>query len=67
LEIHFKDDGIGIPKEIQDKIFDYGFTTTDGSGLGLTHIKEIIEKTGGNIKLNTSNTAGADLIISFKK
>ncbi len=67
LEIHFKDDGIGIPKEIQDKIFDYGFTTTDGSGLGLTHIKEIIEKTGGNIKLNKSNIAGADLIISFKK
>ncbi len=67
LEFHFKDDGTGVAKDIQDKIFNYGFTTTDGSGLGLTHIKDIVENTGGTISLNKKNTVGAEFIITFKK
>ena len=67
LEIVFKDDGKGIKKEYQNKIFDFGFTTTDGSGLGLNHIKTIIEDVNGEISLNIDNKKGAEFIIKIKK
>lgn len=65
LQIIFKDDGIGIPIENMDRVFDYGFTTTDGSGLGLTSVKDIIEKNGGSIILNRKIKQGAEFIITF--
>ena len=36
------DDGDGIQEENIDKIFDFGFTTTNGSGIGLSSIKKTI-------------------------
>lgn len=65
LQISFKDNGIGIPKSNQNKIFDYGYTTTEGSGLGLTHVKELIEKINGNIVLNEDYTDGTEFIIKI--
>ncbi len=52
---------------MQDKIFDCGYTTTDGSGLGLTHVKEIINKIGGEIKINNTLAQGVEMIIIFNK
>jgi len=67
LQIIIKDNGIGISAENRDKVFDYGFTTTDGSGLGLTHVKELIEKIGGEICLSKNYTEGAEFIITLNK
>lgn len=67
LEISFKDNGIGITKENSSKIFDFGFTTTEGSGLGLTHINELLQKIGGNIKVKSQPQDGAEFIITIKK
>jgi signal transduction histidine kinase len=36
------DDGDGIQEENIDKIFDFEFTTTNGSGIGLSSIKKTI-------------------------
>ncbi len=54
--ISVKDSGIGIPKEIQPKIFEKFFradnaikSTTDGTGLGLYTVKKIIEASGGKV------------------
>lgn len=60
--IEFSDNGDGIPKENEDKIFNAFFTTTSaanhtsseadslvGTGLGLKIIKDIIEAYGGDI------------------
>ena len=44
--IEIRDNGIGIPKEIQAKIFDPYFTTREvgsGTGLGLAMVHDIIE------------------------
>ena len=48
--IYFSDNGIGISKEIKDNIFIPYFTTRkDGSGIGLTLTKNIMESHGGTI------------------
>lgn len=65
FEIKIKDDGKGIEKRNLPKIFNLGFTTTNGSGLGLYHVKQIIEKIGGHIDAEASSN-GAELKIFFK-
>ncbi|WP_035319315.1 sensor histidine kinase [Brevibacillus laterosporus] len=66
LELNYKDDGKGINFNNIEKIFDFGFTTTDGSGLGLYHAKQIIEKMGGYIACVESKD-GAEFIVGVKK
>lgn len=57
INISFKDDGVGIPKEDQGRIFDRFYRVdkcrsrkTGGSGLGLAITKEIIEKHNGSMQ-----------------
>ena len=56
LEISFKDNAGGIPKNILDKVFISHFTTKDedkGTGIGLYMSQEIMQKHhNGNIKVN---------------
>jgi signal transduction histidine kinase len=66
LIMKFKDNGIGIPENHKEKIFDYGFTTSDGSGMGLSHVKEILEKQNATISLANGKN-GAEFIIYFKR
>lgn len=67
IELTFKDDGKGIPDNILDNIFDFGFTTSRrGSGIGLYHVKEIIESLNGKIKVNNKVSKGVEFIISFQ-
>ena len=50
-----KDNGRGIPKEIQSKIFEPNFTTKNsGTGLGLAMVKKIVDDFGGKITYLTS-------------
>lgn len=67
LCIILRDNGQGISNDMKDKVFDYGFTTTNGSGLGLTHVKELTEKMGGKIELNSTQKNGAEFILTFIK
>ena len=53
---YIRDNGPGIPEDIQDRIFDPFFTTKDvgkGTGMGLEMVKNIIEQHGGKVKLNS--------------
>ncbi|HEY4941884.1 MAG TPA: ATP-binding protein [Rhizomicrobium sp.] len=45
LLVDVSDDGIGWPKSFSDvsRVFEKGVTTTDGSGLGLFHVKQLVE------------------------
>lgn len=67
VELHIIDDGIGIPSKNYDLIFQPRFTTTNGSGLGLYHTKEVIEKMGGRIFVCSSNGKLTEFVIKFKK
>lgn len=69
LSISISDDGPGLDKHIQppEKIFDKGITTTNGSGLGLYHIKQTIKQLNGDIALDTSKQHGFGVIIRLFK
>lgn len=68
IELSFKDNGAGIKDNVIENIFDFGFSTSRrGSGIGLYHVKEIIEKLNGTITVNNKLKKGVEFIISFKK
>ncbi len=63
VRISIKDQGTGIPEELQDKIFDPYFTTkVEGSGLGLALTHSIVSKHQGLIQLKSSSR-GTEFII----
>ncbi|MEI9958747.1 MAG: sensor histidine kinase [Ferruginibacter sp.] len=67
FELKFIDDGVGILEENLSRIYDFGYTTTDGSGLGLYHVKEIIKSMGGTIKAeNNLPDRGVTFTINIK-
>jgi signal transduction histidine kinase len=69
IRIIFKDSGEGIPKDIQDKIFNAFFTTKErgvGSGLGLSLCRKIIEAHGGSLSIDNT-AAHTTFYIDLKK
>lgn len=66
LDVIVKDDGKGIEKRNLSKIFDLGFTTTNGSGLGLYHVKQIVEKMKGRVTAEPM-LKGAEIKINLRK
>ncbi|NMC76524.1 MAG: PAS domain-containing sensor histidine kinase [Candidatus Methanofastidiosa archaeon] len=66
-EVWISDDGIGIPDEYKDKIFNEGFSQgpNRGSGLGLYISKKILERQGGNIKVIDNKPRGSIFILTF--
>src|SRR3989338_1575088 len=62
--IKVTDTGVGIPSDVQHKVFDHYFTTKEsGSGLGLTICSKIINDHGGHIKLISGENEGTTIII----
>lgn len=72
LQISVKDSGIGIPEDKHEMIFER-FTQLDnslrrkseGSGIGLSLVKYLVELHGGTIKVNSEYGAGSDFIIEL--
>lgn len=68
VNIHFRDNGKGIPDEIQRKIFDPFFTSKEvgkGTGLGLSVSFFLIKKHKGKIMFNSSEGSGTEFIIEL--
>ena len=66
VEIRVGDNGAGIPQKILDKIFQPFFTTKptgQGTGLGLSLSYDIIKTHGGDIKVETKDSEGAQFLI----
>ncbi len=68
VEIHFIDNGPGIPKNIKNRIFEPFFTTkkSKGIGLGLYLCYNIVQSHNGKILLKDSKK-GAHFVIIFNK
>ena len=68
LEIVVKDNGIGIPQQILEKIYQPFFTTKpagQGTGLGLSLSYDIIKAHGGELKVETLENEGSEFVISL--
>ncbi|MFZ7128253.1 MAG: sensor histidine kinase [Desulfobacterales bacterium] len=68
IRISIKDDGPGIPEDVQKKIFEPFFTTKiggKGSGLGLWVIYSIIEKMNGSIQLSSHLGKGTTFVVEL--
>ncbi len=57
---YFEDDGPGIPNRKSKRAFQTGFSTgEDGTGFGLSIVKEIVEAHGWSITVTGGTTGGA--------
>lgn len=68
LAIKVIDTGMGIPAEIQDKVFDSFFTTKEvgtGTGMGLSISHAIIESFGGTLSFESTPGTGTTFIIQL--
>jgi len=68
VELRVKDNGIGVPQKVLDKIFQPFFTTKppgDGTGLGLSLSYDIIKAHQGDIQVETKEGDGAEFIITI--
>jgi signal transduction histidine kinase len=68
VHISFADDGVGIPEEKINKVFDPGFTTKGvgvGTGLGLSISYRILKNHGGEIKPESELGKGSKFTITL--
>jgi nitrogen fixation/metabolism regulation signal transduction histidine kinase len=64
--IAVRDDGPGVPEDIQDRIFVPFYTTRrDGSGVGLALSRQIMIAHGGAIACSNRETGGAEFALVF--
>jgi signal transduction histidine kinase len=68
----FKDTGIGIPPEEQDKIWTRLYRgdksrSQRGLGLGLSLVKAVVEAHGGKVTVSTKVNEGAEFVVSLPK
>jgi len=72
LILKIKDNGIGIPKQQQQKVFEvfqrlHKHEKYPGTGIGLALVKKAVDKLGGEIKLESIPGKGSTFIVSLPK
>jgi len=72
IELHIQDNGLGIAAQDISRIFNKGFTGSNGrksgsksTGMGLYLVKKMIDKLGHTINVNSENGQGTETIITF--
>jgi CheY-like chemotaxis protein len=66
--LEVRDDGPGVPEEMQGRVFDPFFTTKSvgkGTGLGLTVAYAIAQEHGGRITVSSPDTGGASFVLEL--
>ena len=58
--LYIEDDGPGIPESEREAVLEHGYSTAgDGTGLGMSIVKTIVEAHGWEIAVTESDTGGA--------
>ncbi|NQT82934.1 response regulator, partial [bacterium] len=64
--VEVKDTGVGMPPEVQKKVFQPFFTTkSDGMGLGLSLVYGTVKRHNGDIQLETQPNEGTSVTLLF--
>lgn len=66
IELFVSDTGVGMPPEVQARVFEPFFSTKGehGTGLGLAMVKDLVDRNGGRIELDSE--AGEGTRVSFR-
>jgi signal transduction histidine kinase len=67
LTLQISDNGMGVSSNKLTEIFQKGFSTKNGTGIGLSNAKETFKKEGADIQMISSENIGATLLITFKE
>jgi signal transduction histidine kinase len=74
VTIRVRDHGLGIPRELRDKIFDRFYRVTDprqraipGLGMGLYIVAEIVEHHGGTISVESEVGEGSTFTVTLPR
>lgn len=69
ITISFTDDGDGLDEQVQNinDIFEFGYTTTSGAGLGLYYSKKYVEEMGGTLRAIRSVPTGLSIVAEWKR
>jgi signal transduction histidine kinase len=68
VELCVRDDGPGVPADLQSRVFELGYSTKSAStGLGLALVRREIELLGGRIELRSTPGNGTDLCVHLPR
>jgi two-component system phosphate regulon sensor histidine kinase PhoR len=74
LNLVITDDGIGIPPEYREKVFEKFFRVPTGNlhnakgyGLGLSYVAQVVKKHHGSIKVDPGEGGGSKFVITIPK
>lgn len=69
ISVWVQDDGVGIPKDHLDRIFDPFFSTKKGAGtgLGLSITYGIVQKLGGEVTVRSKEGVGTRFLVTLPK
>jgi two-component system NtrC family sensor kinase len=68
LLIIFEDDGVGMPPEIRERIYEPFFTTNreqGGTGLGLNIVYNLVQQLGGTMNCVSGEDLGTRFVIQI--
>jgi two-component system, sensor histidine kinase and response regulator len=66
LELKVRDDGVGMPRDVLDRIGTPFFTTRpDGTGLGLAQCQRLIGTAGGRLRIESEPGVGTTVTITL--
>jgi len=68
IVLEFADNGAGLTDRFSpEELFEKGVTNTSGSGIGLNHVKQIVDELQGKISISSGiNGVGAIVRMEFK-
>lgn len=69
IRMSIEDDGIGMPKEFQDRVFGLfqkGTNSSDGTGVGLALVRVAVERMGGQVGVTSQEGVGSCFWIELK-
>ena len=66
VAVTVRDEGPGIPAELQRQVFDFYFTTKpEGSGIGLAVVKNVVKLHKGRVHLHSAPGQGTEVVIEL--
>jgi PAS domain S-box-containing protein len=58
--LYIEDDGVGIPEDERDEVLEHGYSTaSNGTGLGMSIVKTVVDAHGWEITVDESDDGGA--------